>query len=352
MSSWAIALCAGSVGALVATGVIAATGGLRREVTIVRPDLSTNRGQQLSTQSGDDTVVLIAEQVRPSIAHLTVTTDSGTVHGSGVMFRPDGHLLTNWHLVDGSRSIRVVTASGKELPGRIVGSDRDTDIAIVKVEGGPYPVPRFGTASGLRVGERAIVLGSPLVRTPEASVSVGVVSGLHGELSVRDRDVRLLDLIETDAPISPGSSGGALLDGAGRVIGITTADPVEVRQLGFATPIDMARMVGDQLIATGRFVHVWLGIEGSDVEGGTAMQLGVDGGARVDKVLPDGPADDSGLLAHDVIVAIDGEPIVSMGALVVSLRGRPPGQAVVLDVIRALKWREIRVTLVERPPRP
>ena len=160
-------------------------------------------------------------------------------------------------------------------------------------------------------------------------------------------------MIQTDAPISPGSSGGVLLDGTGTAIGIITAvTSGGADGLGFATPIETARLVGDQLIANGRFIHVWLGIEGSDIDGGTASLLGVDGGALVDKVTPGGPAERAGLAARDVIVGIEDKTIPSMGALVVNLRGRPPGEVVALDVLRDSKRREMRITLAERPKRP
>jgi len=350
--SWAIALCAGSVGALVATGIIAATGGLRRDVTVIRPT-GTNSPTTVATQpTPEPDVEKIAEQVRASIAQVHVTTGAGPVNGSGVMFRSDGQVLTNWHLVDAAQTIKVVMADGTEEPGRLVGSDRDTDLAVVKVDGGPYAVATLGTAATLKLGQRAIALGSPPDSTGGPSVTVGVVSALHRKVELRE-GVSLLDMIQTDAPISPGSSGGVLLDGTGTAIGIITAvSSGGADGLGFATPIDTARLVGDQLIANGRFVHVWLGIEGSDIDGGAAGLLGVDGGALVEKVTPGGPAERAGLAARDVIVSIEGKAIPSMGALVVNLRGRPPGDVVALEVLRDSKRREMRITLAERPKRP
>jgi S1-C subfamily serine protease len=353
--SWATALCAGSVGALVATGVIAATGGLRRDVTIIRPTGDTAQVDRLSTQPVPDLEVdKIAERVRPSIAQVRVTTGAGPVNGSGVMFRSDGHVLTNWHLVGDAQTIKVVMANGKEVPGRLVGADRDTDLAIVKVDGGPYTPATLGTATALKLGQRAIALGSPSDLAGGTSVTVGVVSALHRQVDGRE-GVPLLDMIQTDAPVSSGSSGGALLDSTGKVIGITTAVAAGgsgADGLGVATPIETAHMVGDQLIANGRFIHVWLGIEGSDVDGGTAALFGIDGGALVDKVTPGGPAERAGLAVRDIIVGIEEKLIASMGALVVNLRGRPPGEVVVLDVLRDSKRRELSVTLAERPTRP
>jgi S1-C subfamily serine protease len=267
------------------------------------------------------------------------------------MFRSDGQVLTNWHLVDEAQSIKVVMEDGKEEPARLVGADRDTDLAIVKVDGGPYTVATLGTAAALKLGQRAIALGSPLDLTGGPSVTVGVVSALHRQVELRE-GMPLLDMIQTDAPISPGSSGGVLLDGKGTAIGIITAvSSGGADGLGFATPIETARLVGDQLIANGRFIHVWLGIEGSDIDGGMATLLGVDGGALVDKVTPGGPAERAGLAARDVIVGIGNKAIPSMGALVVDLRGRPPGEEVALDVMRDSKRREMHITLAERPKR-
>ena len=349
--SWAIAFCAGSVGALVATGIIAATGGLRRDVTVIR-EPGKARATTVSTQPPDIDVEHIAERVRPSIAQVRVTTGAGPINGSGVMFRSDGQVLTNWHLVGEAQAIKVVMASGKEEPGHLVGADRDTDLAIVKVDGGPYQAAPLGTAAALKPGQRAIALGSPLDLTGGPSVTVGVVSALHRQVELRE-GVPLLDMIQTDAPISPGSSGGMLVDGTGTAIGIITAvSSGGADGLGFATPIETARLVGDQLITNGRFIHVWLGIEGSDIDGGTAALLGVGGGALVDKVTPGGPAERAGLAAHDIIVGIEDKMIPSMGALVVNLRGRPPGEVVALDVMRDSKRREMRITLAERPKRP
>ena len=348
--SWAMALCAGSVGALVATGVIAAAGGFQRDVTVIRPTADTTPANRLSTQPVPDLDVdKIAESVRPSITQVRVTTGAGPVNGSGVMFRSDGHVLTNWHLVGDAQTINVVMFNGKEVPGRLVGADRDTDLAIVKVDGGPYISATLGAAAALKLGQRAIVLGSSSDLSGGPSVTVGVVSALHRQVDGR-QGAPLLDMIQTDAPISPSSSGGALLDNTGKVIGITTAVAAgSADGLGVATPIETAQLVGDQLIANGRFIHVWLGIKGSDIDGGTAAFLGVDGGALVDEVTPGGPAERAGLAVRDIIVGIGEKLVASMGALVVDLRGRPPGEVVVLDVLRDSKRREVSVTLAERP---
>jgi S1-C subfamily serine protease len=160
-------------------------------------------------------------------------------------------------------------------------------------------------------------------------------------------------MVQTDAPIAAGSSGGALLDQNGAVIGITTAvsvSDVGGEGLGFATPIDLARMVAEQLITTGRATHVWIGIEGSDLDARMAGELSVDGGAMVGQVKPNSPAQRAGLAARDVIVDVDGKSVKSMGELVLALRAHRPGDSVDIGLMRERSRVSLEVTLAERPP--
>jgi S1-C subfamily serine protease len=300
-------------------------------------------------------VVAIAERVRPTIVQLQVRRGlSGGANGSGVMFRADGHVLTNAHVVDGATALKIVLANGRELVGTLVGADADSDIAVVKVDGGPFPAASLGTASSLKVGQRAIAIGSPLALAGGPSVTVGVVSALHRTVRTRSNQ-QLFDMIQTDAPISPGSSGGALLDASGEVIGITTAIAVSdtgPEGLGFATTIDLARANAEQLIATGKVSQAWLGIEGNDLDGATAHDLKLNGGALVTGVREESPAQQAGLLARDVIVSVNGKTITSMGMLVVALRMQQPGDGVVLEIVREGQRHTMSATLSERPPNP
>jgi S1-C subfamily serine protease len=352
--TWLVASISGMVGALLASAVVVVAGGLGQrgsERVIERQEMPV---QTVSTgTTGSQSVVDIAQRVRPAITQILVEGKDGAASGSGVLFRSDGHLLTNFHVIDGADAVKVVIDSGRELTATVIGSDPDNDVAVLKIDGGPFPVATLGSAADLRVGQPAIAIGSPLGLAGGPSVTVGVVSALHRRLDTR-AGPPLLDMIQTDAPISPGSSGGALLDANGAVIGLTTAVATSdgAQGLGFATPIDVARSSADQLIAGGKVVHVWLGIEGTDVDPTTAKDLSIEGGALVGRVVKDSPADKGGLQVRDVIVAVDNQPVKTMGALVVALRGRSPGSTVSLDVRRGKDQKRMTVSLVERPPNP
>jgi S1-C subfamily serine protease len=351
-SLWSVALVSALGASLLTAGLLVAVGGLTTRHEQVRP-VATDVATPPSTAVGG--VDGIAARVRPAIAQVRAERPDGEVSGSGVIFRSDGEVLTNAHVVDGAIAVDIVLASGRRLSGKVVGSDALTDAAVVKVDGGPFPAAELGSAADLRVGQTAVAMGFPVALAGGPSVNVGVISALHR--SVRTpANVSLFDMIQTDAPIASGASGGALLDAAGRVIGITTAIPVSdvgPEGLGLATPIDTARSVADQLIATGRATHAWLGIEGTDLDGATALDLDLDGGAIVNAVKPATPAEAAGLAARDVIVSIDGQPVLSMGALVAALRNHRPGETVTIEVVRDDKARSTHtLTLAERPATP
>src|SRR5436190_13357993 len=243
---WSVALLAGVIGALLATGVISATGAFRRQLTtVVRPTEqivvpAANIGTLASATfgGGDDPVVRIAQQLRPAIVQLQVDGNKGDASGSGVLFRDDGYIITNNHVVEGAATIVVILANGRQLKAAMVGGDADTDVAVVKVDGGQLPIAMLGSARNLKVGQEAIAIGSPLGMVGGPSVSKGIVSALGRQVTAKNGGPQMLDMIQTDAPIAPGSSGGALVDHSGAVIGITTAlavTDVGSEGLGFAT---------------------------------------------------------------------------------------------------------------------
>ncbi len=352
-SGWVVAIVSGLVGSVLTFGLVAASGALgdrtpreeavREFVTPVVP---------AGDSAVSDRVVQIAETVSPAITRIEVAGERPG-SGSGVVFRDDGYLLTNAHVVAGARSINVVLADGSEHAGQLVGADTVTDVAVVKIEGaGPFSTVTLGSAAALRVGQPTVAIGSPLGLIGGSSVTTGVVSALGRRVPTAEGPP-LLDMIQTDAAIAPGSSGGALLDGTGAVIGITTAialSDVGAEGLGFATPIDIARSVADDIITTGSAVHVWLGIEGRDLDAASAKEAGVPGGAVVVSILDDGPAAAAGLRADDVIVAVADQDVRSMSALVIALREQAPGDRIDLDLLREGRRESLTVELGVRPP--
>jgi S1-C subfamily serine protease len=347
--TWAIALVSGLTGALLATGLAAVAGGFDRARTVQVVERQAAPVSPVRGELAPSSVTEVAERVRPAIVQILVQTAKGNGAGSGVLFRDDGHILTNNHVTEGAQQLTVVLADGRHLDGKVVGHDTDTDIAVVKVDGEKFPTAVLGTATMLRTGDGCIAIGSPLGLAGGPSVSVGVVSALGR--SVEADDEHLYDMIQTDAAISPGSSGGALLDRSGSVIGVTTAIGVSdagAEGIGFATPIDIARSIASELIATGKATHVWLGVEGSDVDQETADQLKLVGGAVVKRVVGGSPAATAGFKSGDVIVAVDGTAVRTMAALVVALRSHKVGDRVKVSYVRGTDRRDVTVALEER----
>ncbi len=303
-------------------------------------------------------VVDVANRAQAAVAQIRL--DGGaTVVGSGVIFRSDGYMLTNASVVGDATSVRVMLDSGQEVTGRVVGSDPETDTAVVKLDGGPFSTAVLGTTTDLRVGQVAIAIGWPVGLVGGPSLTVGVVSALHRSVRRADGGV-LFDMVQTDARVPTGWPGGALLDASGSVIGITTAVVGATDSsgtgtgnggFGFAIPIDMARAVAEELITTGRVARGWLGVQGADLDRVSSGGLEVAGGAQVGDVMGGSPAERAGIEARDVIVALDGSAVTSMGQLVVVLRQHRPGDTVRLDIMRDQQRMSMEVVLVERPPR-
>jgi S1-C subfamily serine protease len=352
---WSVSVVSALIGSVLTFGMIAATGALAptssgpaREVVreVVRP---TATDTAVGTDGID--VVRIADELSPAIVRI-VATGAVSSGGSGVIIRDDGHLITNAHVVDRADQLTVVLSDGSEVDGEIVGMDPQTDIAVVKMtRDEPFVSAPIGTATGLRVGQPTIAIGSPLGLEGGSSVTTGVVSQLGRTVQPRDRPP-LLDMVQTDAAIAPGSSGGALIGADGSVVGITTAvavSEVGAEGLAFAVPIDIAHAVADDIIATGKAVHVWLGIEGISLDSAGADELGVAGGALVQRVVSPSPASEVGLEEGDVIVSVADEEIISMSALVIALRRLDPDDQVELGVVRGGQESSVLVTLAERP---
>ena len=312
----------------------------------------------------DEPVARVASVLSPSVVQINVSgvqqTPLGTQKqegiGSGVIYRSDGYIITNNHVVEGVTDVDVAFADGTTERGEVVGTDPMTDIAVIKVDRDGLPAASFANGDPI-VGQTAVAVGSP--SGFESTVTSGIISGTGREVPAEYtggmQETSLVDLIQTDAAISPGNSGGALADRDGRVIGINVAylPPGETgaENIGFAIPSDTAVSVADQLIENGKATHPYLGVYLSDLPPETASKFGssVDSGALVEKVDPGGPADTAGIQRGDVVTAVGSEEIRSSGDLISALRDYQPGDTVRLTVLRNGETSRFQVGLAESP---
>jgi serine protease DegQ len=291
----------------------------------------------------------IVRKIEPSV--VTIAHDQGS--GSGVVWSKDGVVVTNAHVVGSARAVEVAFFDGRRVDGRVRAVDQDTDLAVVDVERQDLQPATFQKELPV-VGELAVAVGSPLGF--QNSVTAGIISGLHREIpGSAEQDIRsLVDLIQTDAAISPGNSGGALVNGRGEVVGINVAyiPPGQgAVAIGFAIPGATAVDVVGQLLRNGRATHSYLGIQPDQVTREVAAQLGLDQarGVVALAVVEDGPAARAGLRPGDVIVAMDDARVDSVEDLFTELRQRKPGSQVRLTVVRDGREQPLTVTLADRP---
>lgn len=332
---WPVAGLSGLIGALLATAVLLATGMMRERPATIRTVVQREAPPVAVPVAAGAGIVDLAAKTRPAVVDLRAV-GSDEPMGSGIVFRSDGWVVTSHQVVVGVVDLMVVLADGTTEAGRVVGRDPDTNIAVIKLDRRDMTTAALGSVASLKVGQVAVVVGSTL--------SVGVISALGREVRL-PKGPLLLDMIQTDAPVAPGAAGGALVDSGGGVIGIATS----VEGASYATPIDAARDVAEQLITTGKVVHAWLGVEGETLSPADARALRVEGGAVVRRVRPGSPAAAVGLAAKDVIVSVDGATIGSMTALKVLLRSKRPGQAVDIAYIRDGQQTHAVATLTPRP---
>jgi S1-C subfamily serine protease len=278
--------------------------------------------------------------------------------GSGVIFRSDGYILTNHHVVDGGEAIQVRLASGEVLEAEVIGTDELNDLAVVRVDQNGLPAIQQRPADEpIIVGEQVVAIGSPFGL--DASVTTGIVSALNREIHLDEPDEEgnrqtITAVIQTDAAINPGNSGGALVDSQGRLIGINTAILTRTgasQGVGFAVSAEQAVSSGDQLIEHGFVRHPLLGIAGYDVNPDVAeeFELPSSQGAIIESVQEGTGADDAGLRSGDIIVEVDGEQLATMAQLVAEVRRRAPGETIELVILRDGETITFDIELGERP---
>jgi S1-C subfamily serine protease len=270
----------------------------------------------------------------------------GAGGGSGVVYGDDGYIVTNSHVVASSSSISVVFSDGARFPAEVIGADPLTDLAVLRVERSDLTSIDIGSSAGVEIGQAAIAVGNPLGLAGGPSVTSGIVSALNRFLDV-EAGTRLYGLIQTDAPITRGSSGGALLDGNARLIGITTAiavSDVGAEGLGFAVPIDIATGVINDLIENGEVDHAVLGIAG-ETAFATSDGAGFPVGVLVTDILGNSAYELAGGQVNDVIVSVDTVRIDTLDELLTYIRSLRAGDVVEMEILRGDAQLELEATM-------
>ncbi|HEV2872143.1 MAG TPA: trypsin-like peptidase domain-containing protein [Actinomycetota bacterium] len=332
-------------------GGSATASGNRVDQTAAAAPEGTAAGDQLQRVLG---------AVLPAVVKIEARSDSGKATGSGVIFAKDGYVLTNAHVVDGARTITVTLSTSEPLRARFVGRDLNTDLAVLRVRRAGLTTAKVGRSADLRVGDAAIVVGSPFGF--QSSVTTGIVSALHRVVKVPDSEGggegrELVDAIQTDAAINPGNSGGALVNGNGEVVGISTAiatngDAEANAGVGFAVPIDEALEVARALVRHRPVKVPFLGVE-ADTELTPEIvdryRLGNRAGALVTKVEARGPAAEAGLRRGDLVVRFGDQPVAARDQLTVAVRRAQVGVPVPVTVIRRSRQLIMQVTPTDQP---
>jgi len=295
-------------------------------------------------------VIRVAEKLRPAVVNLRVGSGRRGGSGSGILFTPDGFLLTNHHVVGPSERVRVRLNDGREMGGEVIGNDPWTDLAVVKSEESQLPFAAFGDSAKLRVGQLVVAIGSPLGF--ESTVTAGVVSATGRTL--RSITGHLVDnVIQTDAALNPGNSGGPLVDSQGQVIGINTAVIQPAQGICFAIPINMAKHILPQLLQHGRVVRGYLGLHVHPVPIppalATLFELLQKHGVEVQHVEPNGPADQAGLREGDIIVTFGDQPATNVDDLHKLLTQLPVGIPSTVAFIRDGRLMERMLIPTEYP---
>jgi putative serine protease PepD len=356
-----IGVMSGVLGAAAMLIVVVALGGFDhpRSVAVSQIQVSAPKDPAPSE-------LAIADRALPAVARVDVLRSTGASSGTAIVFRNDGHLLTTSDMVDGADLVSVQLSDGRTMKADIVGVDRTSDLAVLKVSGSGFQTAVLGMDDNLQLGEPTIAIESLAGKPGAPNVSVGLISALRRRVDT-DSGTSLHDMIQTNVRMTESGSGAVLIDSSGAVIGLLThrgmpattnasvTDSTEKSATlvpRYATPIDYAKQVADELIDTGRVAHPWLGVRSSDLSDDQADRLGRSG-ARIDEVTPGSPAADADLRVGDVIVGIDGDrAIASSSDLVVALRRHHPGDPVGINYIRGSEEQVAIATLAENESLP
>jgi S1-C subfamily serine protease len=298
-------------------------------------------------------VIGAVERVGPAVLHVQIGAKDGSGGaGSGVLFTPDAYVLTNSHVVSGARKIQATFPDGRSLAAHLIGDDPDTDLAVLRLEGEAPAFARLGDSRRLRVGQLVVAIGNPFGF--QCTVTAGVVSALGR--SLRTRSGRLIDsVIQTDAALNPGNSGGPLVAASGEVVGINTAIIGMAQGICFSISASTVEFVAARLIREGKVRRCYIGVAGQNVPLPRRIvrfhELARETGVRIQSTAPDGAARAAGLSSGDIIVAVDGIPVGDVDELHRLMTEERVGQPVPITVLRLSQKLDIAVTPRESPPR-
>ena len=298
-------------------------------------------------------VTRVAEEVGPAVVRVDTRQRNapGGGTGSGFVISPDGLILTNSHVVNGFHDIRLADGEGRTTDAQLLGEDPDTDLALIRANAArDLPTARIGDSGRLKRGQLVVAIGNPLGF--ESTVTAGVISALGR--SIQASTGRMIeDVIQTDAPLNPGNSGGPLVASNGEVIGVNTAVIRYAQGICFAVAGNTAKFVLAELIRHGRVRRAYVGVtaETAPVPRRHALAAGIANatGAMLSSVEQSGPASAGGLMRHDLIVALDGQPVTGVGDLIRLLNADRIGRTVTADVLRLGRLRRFELTPTERP---
>ena len=316
---------------------------------------------QSASADADIPAAEIVGMITPSVARVTTELVGATAFGggplpprgagTGIVLDEDGHILTNSHVIEGAETISATLHDGASYDASVVGLDPATDLAVIKIAADGLAPAALGESANLLAGEDVIAIGHVMGLPGAPSVSKGVVSAVGRHVNTAG-NFTLVDLIQTDAAINSGNSGGPLVNSRAEVVGVNTAIVRGVQGVGFAINIDGAKEVSAQLIANGFVRRGYVGVLPATLNPLSAAQLGLDAdmeGVLLQRVLPDTPAADAGLRQGDVILAMDGKDLPNTGELSKFLMTRAPGEVVETDILRDGDEMSVEITLGTRP---
>ncbi len=369
-----MALIAGIVGALLVIVAVKFTGlgaALVDPPAVPAPSPAPPQSRPISLSQYEQATIGVVNKVGPSVVMITTNTviedfdfftgpEVKNIQGlgSGVIYRPDGYILTNNHVVNGqtgmASKIIAVLPNGRSYAAKVIGVDPQTDLALLKINASGLTAPEWADSDRVQVGQMAIAIGNPLAENLNNTVTVGVISAKGRTLAVSEED-QLRNMLQTDASINPGNSGGPLLDSGGSIIGLNTAIAANSQGIGFAIPSNTVRSVADQLIAKGYVSRPGLGIAyihftpeiAKMLEYRLGRRLPVDSGVFVAKVLESSPAAKAGIRPGDIIIEVNGKPVKEDDLIREAIATNPIGTKLKITYYRGSKKSQTTVKIGE-----